>query len=110
MNCDEVLYQNRYAICIFEQIPRGNIAHGCQARCSLRRAFRFPLRDSKRIGKFAADVGARREALDMYPREHRKPADEAKSPTIFERNAWRICPVNGNMPVDTKEFVLHAHN
>jgi len=67
---------------------------------------RFPLRDSKRIGKFAADVGARREALDMYPRERRKQADAAKSPTLFERNAWHICPVNGTMPVKTKEFVL----
>jgi len=34
--------------------------------------FGSKLRDSKRIGKFAADAGARREALDMYPRERRQ--------------------------------------
>ena len=96
MNCNEPLYQNRYNNCFFEQIQGENIALGCQARWRLRHAFRFPLRDSKRIGKFAADVGARREALDMYPRERRKQADTAKSPTLFERNARRICAVNGN--------------
>ena len=37
-------------------------------------------------------------ALDMYPRERRKPADAAKSPARFERNAWRICPANRTLP------------
>jgi len=51
-------------------------------------------RDSKRIGKFAVDVGAWREALDMYPRERRKPANAAKSPARFERNARRMASTN----------------
>ncbi|MCG2659670.1 MAG: hypothetical protein L6437_05435 [Kiritimatiellae bacterium] len=72
-----------------------NIAPGLQARWRLRRAFRCPLlRASKRVDKFAADAGARRAALDMYPRKRRKPADTAKSPARFERNARRICPAN----------------
>ena len=92
---------------IFQTNSGENIAPDCQARWRPRHAFRLPPRDSKRVGKFTADAGARREALDMYPRERRKQADTAKSPTLFERNAWRICTVNGTMPVNTKEFVLH---
>jgi len=97
-----------------------NIAPGWQARWRPRRAFRFPVfRDSKRVGKFAVDAGARREALDMYPRERRtcppklrlerrrKPADAAKSPARFERNAWRICPAMEPCSVITNKFVLH---
>ena len=65
-----------------------NIAPGLQARWCLRRAFRCPLlRAAKRVGKFAADAGAWREALDMYPRERRKPTDAVKSQARFERNA-----------------------
>ena len=63
---------------------------GPWARWRPRHAFRFPPRDSKRVGKFAANAGARRKALDMYPRERRKPADAAKSPARFERNARRM--------------------
>src|SRR5450759_514088 len=76
-----------------------NIVPDYQARWRLRHAFRFPLlRDSKRVSKFAVDVGARREALDMYPRERRKPTDAAKSQALFERNAWRVCPANKTLP------------
>ena len=69
-----------------------------RARWHPRHAFRFPHRDSKRAGKFAVDAGARREALDMYPRACRKPTDTVKSPARFERNAWRIFPANGTLP------------
>jgi len=43
-------------------------------------------------------------ALDMYPRERRKQTDAAKSPALFERNAWHIRTVNGTMPVKTKDL------
>ncbi|MCX6993968.1 MAG: hypothetical protein NT011_12615 [Kiritimatiellaeota bacterium] len=48
-------------------------------------------------GKFAANIGARREALDMYPRERRKPTDAAKLPARFERNAWHGMPHQPNL-------------
>jgi len=76
----------------------GYIAPSLPARWRPRRAFRFPPRDSKRIGKFVVAAGARREALDMYPRKRRKPTDTAKSPNRFERNARRICPTNILLP------------
>jgi len=75
-----------------------DIAPDWQARWRPRHALRFPPRDSKRVGKFAVYAGARREALDMYPRKRRKPTDAAKSPVRFERNAWRICPANRTLP------------
>ncbi len=87
--------------------PGLDIAPGLRARWRLRHAFRFPPRDSKRVGKFAVDASARREALDMYPRERRKPTDAAKSPARFERNAWRICTANSTLPSYTKKFVFH---
>ena len=83
-----------------------NIAPGWQARWRPRHAFRFPPRDSKRVGKFAAYAGARREALDMYPRERRKPTDAAKSPARFERNAWRICAANSTLPSYHQQICL----
>jgi len=36
--------------------------------------------------------------------KRRKPTDAVKSPALFERNAWRICPVNGTMLVSTKKL------
>ena len=75
-----------------------HIAPGLLARWRPRCAFRFPFRDSKRIGKFVVDAGARHEALDMYPRECWKPTDAAKSPDRFGRNARRICPANVTLP------------
>jgi len=50
------------------------------------------------------DGGARREVLDMYPRERRKPSDAPKSAEKIERNARRMAvPTN---PEKTNEFCL----
>jgi hypothetical protein len=92
---DDLLNKSRYKRHVIETFkaeitcnPGIDIAPGLRARWRPRHAFRFPLlRDSKRVGKFAADADARREALDMYPRKRRKPTDAAKSPARFERNA-----------------------
>ncbi len=85
-----------------------DIAPGWQARWRPCRAFRLPHRDSKRSGKFTVDAGARREALDMYPRERWKPTDAAKSPARFERNAWRICPANKNPSESRCPLSIHT--
>jgi len=68
-----------------KQLSGDNIAPGSQARLRLRHAFRCPPWDSKRVGKFAVYAGAQREALDMYPRERRKPIDAEKSRTRFRK-------------------------